>query len=158
MKLIKDISLPAIAIFFLAACGGAVEGDPTVVDPPVDDTTAPSFIGGDPEGSVTQACLVTAEFNEPIAASSITDQSFKIVEDATSTQLLTANNDGTWQIHPDSNTMALFVPIVTINAGQYTVTVTTDITDVAGNNLAEEPTPGDYTWTFTPILPCAPSI
>jgi len=149
MKLFKLALLLVIVSTDLIGCGGSVEsGGSTSVD-----TTPPVFINGDPDGTVTQACSVTAEFDEPIAASSITDQSFKIVEDATSTQLTSANGDGTWQIHPDSNTMALFSPTVTITNSQYTVTVTTDITDIAGNHLAV-----NHTWSFTPTLPCAPAI
>ena len=143
----KTFLLLALSIFFIYACGGSVENSDTTT---IEDTTPPIFDGGDPDGAVIEACSVTAAFNEPIELSSITDQSFTITDDATSTQLL-APDDGTWQLDPSSDTIALFVPKITID-GQYSISVTTAITDIAGNHLAE-----NHYWTFTTSVPCPPS-
>jgi hypothetical protein len=144
MKIIRTMLLLAMAGLFLSACGGAVEGGDTTVD-----TTAPNFVTGDPEGTVNQACSVTAEFDDPLDAATVTHLSFIIKNDSAAAPL-TADS-GTWGLSASSETIAQFVP-TTINLdGAYTVTVTTDITNKAGINLAE-----DHTWKFTATLPCAP--
>ena len=141
MKHLKKLALLTMAAFLFAACGGAVEDRGTVVD-----TTAPNFIIGDPpDGSdVTAACSVTAEFDDPLLASTITEQSF-VIKDSTDTPLSSA--DGTWGLSPYSNMIALFVPLtatIPVPDDTYTVTLTTDITNAAGINLETE-----QFWTFT---------
>ncbi|MDF1579120.1 MAG: hypothetical protein P1P81_11830, partial [Desulfobulbales bacterium] len=91
---------------FLAACGGPVEGDYSTTAE--EDTTAPVFVKGDPEGTVTQACAVTAEFDDPILASSVKPQSFIIKNDSAAEPLSTT--DGTWGISSSSDTIAQFIP------------------------------------------------
>ena len=145
MKLIKAMLPFAMAALCLTACGGAVEGGSTIED----DTTAPNFIKGDPKGSTTEVCSITAEFDDEIEASTVTDQSF-IIQGSTATDPL-SSGDGTWGLSPSSNTIALFVPSSIPLDGSYTVTITTAITNTAGINLA-----GNQSWTFTTILPCPP--
>ncbi len=145
MKYTKKIILLTMAAFLFSACGGAVDDGDTAV---VVDTTAPKFIKGDPDGPVLSACSVTAEFDDPLLESTINDQSFKIESGSPSTPLTSA--DGTWGLSPSSETIALFVPSISL-LGEYTVTVTTAITNTAGINLET-----DHTWTFTTTLPCAP--
>jgi hypothetical protein len=131
------IALVALSLY---ACGGPVESVPTVVD-----TTAPEFRQGDPVGSVINACSVTAEFDDPLQASTITYQSF-IIKGENSTNPL-SSWDGTWGLSPSSDTIALFVPLdatATLGDDTYTVTLTTDITNAVGINLAT-----GESWTFT---------
>ncbi|MDT8334908.1 MAG: Ig-like domain-containing protein [Desulfurivibrionaceae bacterium] len=129
---------------FLAACGGSVEEGHTP------DTTAPVFIKGDPEGTVRHVCAITAAFDDPIEASSVTPQSFIIKSDSAAEPL--AASTGTWEISPSSDTIALFTPSSGVSLiGTYTVTVTTGITNTAGLNLA-----ADHSWTFTASMPCPP--
>ena len=143
MELIKTMLPIALVALSLYACGGPVENDSPVVD-----TTAPNFIIGDsdpPEGDVAGICSVRAGFDDPILASTITDQSFVIKRDTSVDPLTTV--DGTWGLSPSSDAIALFVPFdpsTTLVNGTYTVTLTTDITNIAGINLAAE-----QGWTFT---------
>ncbi|MFO7605494.1 MAG: Ig-like domain-containing protein [Desulfurivibrionaceae bacterium] len=138
----------SIVSTFLPACGGPVEGDySTTVE---EDTTPPKFLEGDPpEGTVTHVCAVTAAFDDPIRASSITPQSFIIKSDTEAEPLSTG--DGDWGISPSSETIALFVPSVGL-VGTFTVTLTSDITNTVGLNFAEP-----QSWTFTASIPCPPS-
>ncbi len=142
MKYTKKLALLTMAAFLFSACGGAVDDGGTTV---VVDTTAPNFIKGDPpEGAtVPQACFVSAEFDDSLLASTITEDSFIIEGGIPSTKLSSA--DGTWGLSAYSDTIALFVPLPSvIFDGTYTVTLTTAITNAAGINLAAE-----QSWTFT---------
>jgi len=112
------------------------------------DTTPPKFLNGIPEGQVDQICSITAEFDEPILESTISDQSF-IIQSATSDTPL-GSGDGTWSLSPSNNTIALFQPSVDL-VGTYTVKITTDITDTAGNNLAGP----QQSWAFTAAQACS---
>ena len=149
MLQIKTLLLLTVSTFIICACGGAVEGG----DTPTDDTTAPNFVGGDPLGTVAEACSVTAEFDEAIAEASITDQSFSIVEIISGEQLTEANGDGTWGLSTSSDTIALFAPNITLSLNEYQVTITTDITDTAGNALAA----GD-SWILNQQIACPPEL
>jgi hypothetical protein len=145
MKLIKAMLLLAMATLYLSACGGGVEGNGNAT---IDDTTAPHFVTGDPMGSVEQVCSITALFDLPILASTVTDQSF-IIKDINSSDPLSSDN-GTWGLDPSSATLALFVPSIPLE-GSYSVTITTAITSTGGVNLTE-----NSFWTFTARLPCPP--
>jgi hypothetical protein len=144
MKPIKTMLPVALVALSLYACGGPIEND----SPVVNDTTAPNFIIGDsdpPEGDVAGICTVTAGFDDPLLASTITAQSFIIKRDTSDNPL--SSWDGTWGLSPSSDAIALFVPLdatATLVNGTYTVTLTTDITNAAGINLATE-----QGWTFT---------
>jgi hypothetical protein len=145
MKIIRTMLLLAMAGLFLSACGGAVEGGDTTVD-----TTAPNFVIGDPpEGTVNNQVLrVTAEFDDPLDAATVTHLSFIIKKDSEAAPL-TADS-GTWGLSASSETIAQFVPKVGL-VGTYTVTVTTDIKNKAGINLAEP-----QTWNFEATVPGPP--
>jgi hypothetical protein len=143
MKFIKTLPL-VIAALFLAACGGGVEGGDTTVD-----TTAPNFKIGFPEGTVNAVNLVTAEFDDPLDAATVTHLSF-IIKNNSASAPLTADS-GTWGLSDSSETIAQFVPKVILD-GTYTVTVTTDIKNKAGINLAES-----QTWNFEATLPGPPT-
>ncbi|MCA1765494.1 MAG: Ig-like domain-containing protein, partial [Desulfobulbaceae bacterium] len=126
MNFLKVVLSFGMVALFLPACGGSVEGDyPTTIEE--EDTTPPKFLEGDPpEGIVTHVCAVTAAFDDPIEASSVTPQSFIIYDNDEEAQL--AANAGTWEISPSSSTIALFTPSINL-VGSYTVTVTTGITN-----------------------------
>jgi hypothetical protein len=146
MKTIRTMLLLAMAGLALAACGGAVEGGDTTVD-----TTAPNFVIGDPpEGTVNNAVLrVTAEFDDPLDAATVTHLSF-IIKNDSATEPLTADS-GTWGLSASSETIAQFVPTTVKLVGTYTVTVTTDIKNKAGLPLAV-----DQSWSFTATVPDPP--
>lgn len=148
MKRYKQIIIFIFSSLLISACGGGVGDYDTGTTPATLDTTAPVFTSGDPTGNVTEACSVTAQFDEPIAAATVTSTSFVIIDSNSTT--LTAT-DGTWGLDPSSATVIKFVPLSALPTGTTSVTVTTAITDVAGNNLA-----ADQQWTFTTTLPCAP--
>lgn len=95
------------------------------------------------------ACSVTAEFDDPILASSVTNQSFIIYDSNAAAQLAAA--DGIWGISESSETVALFTPSINL-VGAFTVSLTTDITNTAGLNLAEP-----QSWTFTATNSCPSS-
>ena len=130
---------------YLSACGGSVEHGATE-----DDTTAPKLIQGDPTGPTLEVCSITAEFDDSIQASTITDQSF-IIKKSDANDPLAAGN-GTWGISPSSDTMALFTPTGNLAIGSYTVTITTAVTNTAGISLE-----ANQSWAFTSTLPCSPS-
>lgn len=136
----------ALAALYLSSCGGAVEGGWASEE----ETTEFNFVMGDPKGSVSVACSVTAEFDGEIEASTITDQSFIIESNNSSDPLSEENGNGTWGLSADSNTIALFAPTVSL-VGDYTVTVTTAITNTDGIALA-----GNQSWTFNATNPCPP--
>lgn len=143
MKSVKALLLLTMALLSLSACGGAVEGGGTDVS-----TTEFNFVKGDPEGQVDKACSITAEFDGPIEASTISDQTF-IVQGVTASAPLTATN-GTWGVSPSSDTIALFTPSIYL-VGSYSVRLTTAITSTSGMHLAE-----NKFWTFNATLPCTP--
>lgn len=145
MKLLKIILLLTMPALYLSACGGAVEHG--VTD---DDTTAPILIQGDPTGPTLEVCSITAEFDDSIQASTITDHSFIITKNDASDPLAAGN--GTWGISPSSDTVALFTPTGNLAIGSYTVKITTAITNTAGINLE-----ANQTWAFTSTLPCSPT-
>lgn len=144
MKILKRIIICMLLLLLYTACGGGV-------DAPAGggaDTTAPIFQSGDPTGAVTTACSITATFDEPIDAATVTPASFVIV-DSTSTTLIAT--DGIWGLDPSSAAQIKFVPNNPLPIGTTNITLTTTITDSAGNPLA-----ADQAWSFTTTLPCAP--
>jgi hypothetical protein len=145
MKFIKSFLLPVIFPAFLVACGGPVEGGAVE-----EDTTPPVFLNGDPKDAVIRACSVTAEFDDPILASSVTNQSFIIYDNSAAAQLTAT--DGAWGLSSSSDTIAIFEPSIDL-VGPYTVTVTTAITNTAGLNLA-----ANAFWTFDASEPCGPVL
>jgi hypothetical protein len=104
------------------------------------DTTPPTVSSTSPDNNATGVAVgtaVTGTFNEPIAPATLTAASF----------LLKAGVDnvtGTVSLNP-AGTIATFTPSAPLaDNTTYTATLTTAITDVAGNALA-----ADHVWTFT---------
>lgn len=144
MKSFKTVLLLPIVAIFLSACGGAVEGGGVTVDTSTDF----KFIKGDPTTSVQKVCSITAEFDDPVDAASVTDQSF-IIQATNSTNPLTSTS-GSWGVSPSSSTIAIFTPSINL-IGSFVVTLTTAITNTDGVKLS-----ANESWQFTAQLPCTP--
>jgi hypothetical protein len=104
------------------------------------DTTPPTVSSTSPDNNATGVAVntaVTATFNEPIAPATLTAASFLLragVDNVTGTVSLNA-----------AGTIATFTPSGPLaDNTTYTATLTTAITDVAGNALA-----ADHVWSFT---------
>jgi hypothetical protein len=100
------------------------------------DTTAPTVVSVSPEDEATGVAVdtvVTATFSEAMDDSTITTSSFTLDSVAGS-------------VSYDSDTFtATFTPSASLTADTtYTATLSTAITDVAGNSLAVE-----YSWSFS---------
>jgi len=105
------------------------------LDPVGPDTTAPTVIGASPADGATGVAIsstITVTFSEAMDPATINDTTF-IVAGATGTLSY-------------SGTTAMFTPDALANGTSYTVTITTGVTDVAGNALA-----ADYTFSFTTV-------
>jgi hypothetical protein len=114
---------------------------------PSGDVTSPIFLSGNPTGSVTTACSVTATFDEPIDSATVTSASFVILD---SNSYTLTGADGIWALDPLSTAKIKFVPNNPLPIGTTDVTLTTTIADLAGNQATAQ------TWSFTTTLPCAP--
>ena len=140
-----------ISALLISACGGGVgEYDNSTPNPIASDTTPPVFVSGNPADgtTVTTACSITAQFDEPIAPGSVTPSSFVITDqDGHTYALLT---EGAWSASGSSIT---FVPSSDLPVGNTSVTITTDITDIAGNNLA-----ADQSWDFDTTSLCSDDL
>jgi subtilisin family serine protease len=119
-----------------------------VVTPPGTpaDTTAPTVGDVSPAhgaANVAPDTNVTATFSEDVK--SVNDQTFKLVMDGTTTSV------GAAVTYADKT--ATLDPTAALEAGKkYTATVTTGVTDLAGNALAV-----DRTWSFTTTSPATTS-
>jgi hypothetical protein len=105
-----------------------------------DDTTPPSVsstlpANGDSDISVNRAIVAT--FSEAMKPATITDTSFSVVEDNTKTPV-----SGNISYSNNSATFTPDAPLV--NDTKYIATLSTAVTDLAGNAL-----PADYSWSFT---------
>lgn len=123
------VPLALSSLLFSISC----DGDDNVSAPPA-DTTSPTVISVVPSDSSTTASAVlpiTATFSEPVRASSVTASTFTV--GGVSGTVSAAGN------------VATFVPAAPLALGtMYTATITTGVTDVAGNALES-----DFTWIFT---------
>ncbi len=101
------------------------------------DTTPPTVSTTSPANNATGVVVntaVAATFNEPIAPATMTAASFTLSGGVT----------GTVSLNP-AGTIATFTPSASLaNSTMYTATLTTAITDVAGNALA-----ANRVWSFT---------
>ena len=113
------------------------------------DTTPPTVSFRSPDNNATGVAVgaaVTGTFNEPIAPATLTAASFHLndgVDNVTGTVSLNA-----------AGTIATFTPSAPLaDNTTYTATLTTAITDVAGNALA-----ADHVWTFTTAVAGPPVV
>jgi MYXO-CTERM domain-containing protein len=108
--------------------------------PAAEDNTAPtvdSTVPVDNAVDVTVNTLVTAVFDEGIDPATVDGDSF-FVSDGVD------NVVGTVSVSPDNTTVTFTSSAFLADNTVYTATLTTDITDRAGNPLES-----DYTWSFT---------
>ena len=134
--------LGAVALLapFLASCGddGGVDFDRT--SPTVTATTpTPGAIG------VVRNTTVSATFSEAILASSTTTTTFTLTPAGGAAVAGTVASSGA---------TATLTPAAPLAFGTtYTARLTTSVTDVAGNRLAQA-----HTWTFTTVVNPAPTV
>ncbi len=146
----------ALAPAFVAGCGGSgldpILGSPSVAIVPLSDTSRPTVVLTVPAASAPTAAVnttVTATFSEPMNSGTLSGTSFTL----TNTTLGTAVS-GTVSYSAAAKT-ASFRPTGGVLAAnsQFTGTITSAATDLAGNTLAGNtavlPNGGNHVWTFT---------
>ena len=105
------------------------------------DITAPFVISMSPADAATDIAVtlgtVTATFNEPMVGSMFTTETFTLVNDTTGA----AVTGGT--VTYDAGTARLSIGSALAFNTEYEVTIAANVTDIAGNSLAE-----DLVWTF----------
>ena len=125
-------------ILALSACGGG-DGE---APPPPPPPASPQVIAVSPTQSSDTALvtsLVTAQFDREMEPTTITASSFYVCCDVNS------NNIAGGLTFQGSVEIATFTPSEDLDPGKkYTATITTDVTDSAGNPLAR-----NYVWDFT---------
>ncbi len=123
----------AALLFTAAGCGSS---DHTTG--PAADHTAPTVSSTNPLNNATGVAVITVAFSEPMTASTINAASFTLTgPGATAVPGSVSYNATTY--------VATFTPTSALALGAaYTATVTTAVTDVAGNALA-----ANYAWHFT---------
>jgi len=112
------------------------------------DITAPTVSSTSPAASATDVVIganITATFSEAMASATIIAANFTLAQAATPIAGAVSYVGNVATFNPTSNLA---------NNTVYTATVTTDVTDLAGNHLA-----ADKVWTFTTeaALPLGPS-
>jgi len=116
--------------------------------------TAPATSISGPTAGVPANSAIAAAFTKPMNPATLTPLSFTVTTAAPG--LVPA---GTVSYAAASQT-ATFTPTVALAVGTtYTATITTSVTDLAGNalggNLAPLPAASAYVWTFTTVAPVA---
>ena len=106
---------------------------------PIVDSVPPALASRSPqinEAGIATSVVVTATFNEPVAVSTVTDESFSITRDNMPIAGSVSYNAETFTVS--------FEPEAELQAEvEYTVTLTSGIEDVAGNRYV------GATWSFT---------
>lgn len=141
---IRTLAVSLLPTMLLVSCASDDSSDSTVAD-----TTAPVVASIVPAPDATDrdpATTITITFSEEIAATTV-----DVTSDTNCTGSVLLSNDdftscvATDFVAQDENTKFIFDPIADlVNGETYQVRVTTAITDVAGNSLAE-----NYTSSFT---------
>jgi parallel beta-helix repeat protein len=119
-----------------------------------EDTTPPTVTSVSPEDGATEVAIdtvVTATFSEAMDSSTLTTRSFTLAgtpgrgwEEVPPVPPTESTVSGTLTYDSDTYT-ATFTPDTNLEYNhEYTATLSTDITDEAGNHLVEE-----YSWKFT---------
>ncbi len=136
MRLARNIKQKYLLLsltLLIASCGG---GSGVTTEK---DTTAPTVSSTTPldaATSVLRTSTVTATFDEDIIATTVDDSSFTLAN--------TSNTDGTVSFDAITN-ITTFTPNNNLALmSTYTATLSTTITDLAGNALASS-----YSWSFT---------
>ena len=135
------VAAPAQYRVQLSVSDGALSGTDSVnvLVFPLVDSVPPDLVSRSPqinEAGIATSTVVTATFNEPIAVSTVADESFSIKRNNITVAGSVSYNAETFT--------ASFVPEAELEAeAEYTVTLTSGLEDVAGNPY------GGTTWTFT---------
>ncbi len=137
MKKLKLLGTVVI-LLFLASCGGGGGGGGGGGN---GDTTPPTVLSTSPADGTTGVDVsksVTATFSEAMDDSTITTSSFTLT--------LSSNSPVSGTVTYDSGTnTATFTPSTDLDyETTYTATITTGVTDLAGNSTAS-----NYIWSFT---------
>lgn len=158
LRLLKFRSALIFALVpaFLAGCGGSgldpILGSPGVGNVPLTDTSRPTVVLTVPAAGATSAPIntkITVTFSKAMDPATIRDTSFTL----TNTTLASAVS-GTVSYSAEART-ASFTPTGGVLAAnsQFTGTITSAATDVAGNALAGNtavlPNAGNHVWTFS---------
>ncbi len=134
MQLKTNLRALSAMIMLVAASTGCGD-DPTS---PIGDTTAPTVISTNPLNGGMGVAVITAAFNEPMNASTITATNFTLTGPGGTPVAGTVN-------YNTSTYIARFSPTSSLALGTvYTATVSTGARDAAGNGLAS-----NKVWTFT---------
>lgn len=157
-RLITSRTALAFALMpaFLAGCGGGgldrILGSPGVGNVPLADTSRPTVVvtipaPGAPAAPINAKIAVT--FSKAMAPATITGTSVVVMNTTLGLAV-----SGTVSYSPSAKTAA-FAPTGGLLAAnsQFNVTITTAVTDLAGNSLAGNtavlPAAGNHTWNFT---------
>ena len=105
------------------------------------DTTLPVISSTNPSLDTTDVpvtSMITATFNEKMASSSINTTSFSLMRGSTAVSGSV--------VYDTATRRAVFLPSANLSyASTYTAILTTDVEDIAANNMES-----DYPWSFTP--------
>ncbi len=118
----------------LTACGGGGGDDSS-------DTTAPTVSSTSPIASATDVAIsssVTATFNEDVFATTVDTSSFTVKNSANVTGTVSFDGNTNIATFTPGNDLALLA--------SHTATLSTTITDLAGNALV-----ANYNWSFTTV-------
>ncbi len=135
------VSEPTVHSFELEVSDGLYDDEDTVhvVVMPFSDTTPPQIVSRDPQnglGNVSASVAITVVFSEPLLASTINEQSFTLRENGQTVA-------GTVEYDVPSLTATLTTTAQLAPLTSYTATLSSTITDSAGNPLTAS------TWSFT---------
>lgn len=128
---------------WMTCCGGGGNGGGGGGGDGSSDTTPPVISSTSPSDGTTDVAVdtsVSATFNEAMSTSTITTSTFFVVS--------SGSTDVDGAVSYDTNTnIAIFTPTNSLNGGTtYTATISTGVTDAAGNALA-----ANYSWSFTTV-------
>ena len=157
LRLITSRTALAFALLpaFVAGCGGGgldpILGSPGVGVVPLTDSSRPTVVFTTPAPGAAGASTntkITATFSEAMAPATISDTSFLVTNTTGGTPV---NGTVSYSAAAKTATFTSTGGLLAANA-QFTVTITTAATDLAGNALAGNtavlPAAGVHTWTF----------
>ena len=133
-----------VTVMTMSSCGGGSSSSEdqvnSSIEDPTNDSSSPSVISVTPangESNVSRTSPITATFDEDLFSISISDSNFTLKDD---------NNTVPATISYDFSTnTAILQPNSTLAASHsYTATLETEISDLAGNGMADK-----YIWNFT---------
>ncbi|MDY6933458.1 MAG: Ig-like domain-containing protein [Spirochaetota bacterium] len=134
-RLLIAFNILLLCLWGITACTDDNGGS----NPPA-DTTPPTVSSTSPADSATDVAVnsvITATFSEAMDDSSITSSSFIVTENG-------SDVSGTVTYNASTRTATLSPSADLLYETPYTATITTDVKDEAGNNMAS-----NYEWNFT---------